>query len=232
MSRRQRVQSLRHRADQSGMLLAAANVPLTFQRTLMPRPTVDQAIVTGLSIATNHTLVSLVQESIQSSGAGGAPADEPALRQRRLGSRDRRARRVGDLRAGIGLQRAFKQRRRREAAVRAAARTGGFWLTTTGTAGAVIGGLQEAVGTFTRETPNTIPVVVPAAGVLAAVLELRRRRTRATRRRPAARRAGAVAPLKALGPRRRAWPRRCRPSASVSACSPTASHGSPRGCCR
>ncbi len=47
----------------------------------------------------------------------------------------------------------------------------------TGSAGAIIGGLQEAVGTFTRETPNTIPVVVPAAGVLAAVLEHRRRRT-------------------------------------------------------
>ena len=72
MSRRQRVQSLRHRADQSGMLLAAANVPLTFQRTLMPRPTVDQAIVTGLSIATNHALVSLVQETIQSAARIGA----------------------------------------------------------------------------------------------------------------------------------------------------------------
>ena len=48
------------------MLLAAANVPLTFQRTLMPRPTMDQAIVTGLSIASNHAWVSLIQESIQS----------------------------------------------------------------------------------------------------------------------------------------------------------------------
>ena len=48
------------------MLLAAANVPLTFQRTLMPRPTFDQAIVTGLSIAANHALVSLVQETVQS----------------------------------------------------------------------------------------------------------------------------------------------------------------------
>ena len=66
MPRRDRVQTLRFRADQTGMLLAAANVPLTFQRTLMPRPTMDQAIVTGLSIASNHAFVTFIQESIQS----------------------------------------------------------------------------------------------------------------------------------------------------------------------
>ena len=58
--------SLARRADQAGILVAGMNVPLTFQRTLMPRPTMDQAIVTGLSIAANHALVSLVQETIQS----------------------------------------------------------------------------------------------------------------------------------------------------------------------
>ena len=65
MSRRY-VQSLRHRADQSGMLLAGGNVPLTFQRTLMPRPTMDQAIVTGLTLASEPRADSLIQESIQS----------------------------------------------------------------------------------------------------------------------------------------------------------------------
>lgn len=196
MLRSQRVQSLRHRADQSGMLLAAANVPLTFQRTLMPRPTMDQAIVTGLSLATNHAFVSLVQETIQSTAL-------VALRRT-----NRRADNIAwgrmsvaldlvAIGAGVGLQRAFRQRRR-EPLPRAAARTGGYWLTTTGTAGAVIGGLQEAVGTFTRETPNTVPVVVPAAGALAAVLELRRRRmARLDADLPSE--GAAVAPLKALG---------------------------------
>jgi uncharacterized membrane protein len=195
MSRRERVQSLRHRADQSGMLLAAANVPLTFQRTLMPRPTVDQAIVTGLSIATNHALVALVQETIQSTAL-------VALRRTNQRSDNVAWGRMSvaldlvAIGAGIGLQRAFKQRRR-ERLPRAAMRTSGYWLTMTGTAGAVIGGLQEAVGTFTRETPNTVPVVVPAAGALAAALELRRRRTaRLDADLPSD--GAAVAPLKAL----------------------------------
>ncbi|MGZ6996127.1 MAG: hypothetical protein ACXVIM_13020, partial [Acidimicrobiia bacterium] len=196
MSRRQRVQTLRYRADQSGMLLAAANVPLTFQRTLMPRPTVDQAIVTGLSIATNHAFVSLIQESIQSTAL-------VALRRTNLRSDNVAWGRMSvaldavAIGAGIGLQRRFRQRHR-ERLPRAAARTGGYWLTMTGSTGAIIGGLQEAVGTFKKETPNTVPVVVPAAGVLAALLELwRRRAERLDVDLPSD--GAAVAPLKALG---------------------------------
>ena len=196
MPRRRRVQSLRYRADQSGMLLAAANVPLTFQRTLMPRPTMDQAIVTGLSIASNHALVSLVQETIQSTALvalrrTNQRSDNVAWGRMSIGL-DAVA--IG---AGIGLQRVFRQRPR-EALPRSAARTAGYWLTTTGSAGAIIGGLQEAVGTFRRETPNTVPVVVPAAGLLTAVLELRRRRAeRLDADLPSD--GAAIAPLKALG---------------------------------
>ena len=62
---RPRNRSLHGRANQAGILFAAANAPLTFERTLMPRGTMDQALVTGLSAAANHALISLVQESIQ-----------------------------------------------------------------------------------------------------------------------------------------------------------------------
>ncbi len=196
MSRRERVQSLRHRADQAGMLVAAANVPLTFQRTLMPRPTMDQAIVTGLSIATNHTLVSLIQESVQSVALvalrkTNSRADTVAWGRMSV-ALDAVA--IG---AGIGLQRLFRQQPREKLPV-AAMRTGGFWLTMSGTSGAIIGGLQEGIGTFKRDTPNTVPVVVPAAGVLAAALELRRRRAaRHDAELPPD--GAAVEPLKALG---------------------------------
>jgi uncharacterized membrane protein len=178
------------------MLLAAANVPLTFQRTLMPRPTTDQAIVTGLSIASNHAWVSLIQESIQSVALvalrkTGARSDNVAWGRASV------ALDAVAIAAGIGLQRAFKQEPR-EPLPRAAARTGGYWLTTTGAAGAIIGGLQEAVGTFKRETPNTVPVVVPAAGVLVAALEYRRRRSeRLDADLPSD--GAVVAPAKALG---------------------------------
>jgi uncharacterized membrane protein len=168
------VQTLRHRADQAGMLLAAANVPLTFQRTLMPRPTADQAIVTGLSIASNHALVALLQESVQATAL-------VALRRthRRADttswSRASLALDVAAFGTGLAVQRLVRQRGR-EKLPRAAVRTSGYWLSMTGATGAIIGGLQEAVGTFRSARPNTVPVVVPAAGFLAAALELRRRR--------------------------------------------------------
>ena len=63
---RVRNQSLGGRADQAGLLYAAGNTPATFQRTLMPRATMDQALVTGLSASANHALVTLVQDAIQS----------------------------------------------------------------------------------------------------------------------------------------------------------------------
>jgi hypothetical protein len=66
MARRRLARSRGHRADQTGLLLAGGNIPLTFQRTLVPRPTMDQALVSGLSLATNHAFVALVQETIQS----------------------------------------------------------------------------------------------------------------------------------------------------------------------
>ena len=71
--------SLGSRAEQTGLLLATGAGPLTFQRTLMPRSTSDQALITGLSFAANHTLTSLLQESLQSAallflGAAGREA--------------------------------------------------------------------------------------------------------------------------------------------------------------
>ncbi len=195
MSRRY-VQSLRHRADQSGMLLAAANVPLTFQRTLMPRPTVDQAIVTGLSIASNHALVALVQETIQATAL--LTLRRTSIRSDNVAwSRASLALDAAAIGTGIALQRGFRQRNR-EPLARAAFRTGGFWLTVTGSAGGIIGGLQEAVGTFRGRASNTVPVVVPAAGVMAALLQLRlHNASRLDADLPPD--GAVVAPLKALG---------------------------------
>jgi uncharacterized membrane protein len=97
---------------------------------------------------------------------------------------------------GIGLQRAFRQRHR-ERLPRAAARTSGYWLSVSGTAGAVIGGLQEARGVF-RGHSIRVPVVVPAATALAALGEYRRRQD--ARNDPAVTPDDAkVEPLQALG---------------------------------
>ncbi|HZJ26987.1 MAG TPA: hypothetical protein VFF40_08265 [Acidimicrobiia bacterium] len=93
--------ALSYRADQAGLLLAGADLPLTFQRTLMPRPTLDQAIVTGLAVYANHAVVSLVQESIQSFGIVAprlAGRRRSTADERRLEPDDHRARRGRDRR--------------------------------------------------------------------------------------------------------------------------------------
>ena len=162
----------------------------------MPRNTVDQALVTGLSIASNHALVALVQESIQAGAllvgrqARGRP--EPVVWSRITLAAD-----IAAIGAGIALQRKYSAQER-EPLARAGARTAGFWLSAAGTAGALIGGLQEAVGTFRGRSSRAMPVVLPAAGALAVAGEIRRRRAeRADAGLPAD--GASIEPLKALG---------------------------------
>src|SRR4051812_46225286 len=52
-------------AGRAGRLVAAADLPFTFERTLMPRPASDQAIITGLAFSINTAIAELVQESVQ-----------------------------------------------------------------------------------------------------------------------------------------------------------------------
>ena len=132
------------RADQAGLLVSAVNLPVTFQRTLMPRPLADQAIVTGLSVATNHALVALLQEAIQAAAfvvarPGSERARRRALEPARVGARRCRDRRRHRGTAGVL---AAPSRATRRAAIR----TGGFWLSVTGAAGAVVGGAPGSDG--------------------------------------------------------------------------------------
>jgi uncharacterized membrane protein len=165
--------SLARRADQSGSLAGLGFLPLTFQRTLMPRTTIDQAIVTGLTVAANRALVSLVQESIQAGALLAIGGSRKARAHPKRWSRATLALDVAAVGAGIAVQRAFAARRR-EPLRRASVRTGGYLLTLTGVTGSVIGGLQEARARR-RGGRLGVAVVVPAAGALAAFGEYRRR---------------------------------------------------------
>src|SRR5262245_41444739 len=163
---RRRNQSLRGRADQAGILFATANAPLGFQRTLMPRALMDQALITGLSASTNHALVSLVQDSIQAAAlvfVGDAARSD--LDERRW-SRATIAADVAAVGAGIAIQQLLRQRSR-EPLPRAAVRTGGFWLAVTGTSGAIVGGLQELYAARGRTPGRTIAIIGPTAAALA-----------------------------------------------------------------
>jgi uncharacterized membrane protein len=155
------------RAEQAGIMVAGANVPLTFQRTLMPRNSVDQAIVTGLSISTNRALVTLVQESIQS---GALWLSRGKRGSQRAAGRTAVALDLAAVTAGIGVQRALRQRED-EPLLRAGERTAGFWLSVTGAAGAIVGGLDEAFDLTERGRRRSIPVLLGATAALAGAGE-------------------------------------------------------------
>ena len=153
MARSRPHRSLGSRAEQTGLLLATGNAPLTFQRTLMPRTTSDQALITGLSFAANHALASLIQESLQSVAlllAGEAGRD--AVDERRW-SRATLAVDAAAIAAGLGVQRALA-RHGDERLPRAGARTGGFVVAATGVGGLLIGGLQELLDHRSRDAPG------------------------------------------------------------------------------
>ena len=179
MARSRTHDSLGYRAEQTGLMLATGSGPLTFQRTLMPRSTSDQALITGLSFASNHALASLLQESLQSAAlllVGAAGRD--TVDERRW-SRATLAVDAAAIAAGLGVQRAL-ERRSNERLPRAGARTGGFLLAATGVGGMLIGGLQEALDRKSTGRRASRLVVLPAAAGLAIGGELlRRRRARA-----------------------------------------------------
>jgi uncharacterized membrane protein len=164
---RGRASALHRRANEAGILFAATNAPLAFQRTLMPRELVDQALITGLSASANHALVSLVQDSIQSAAL---LLTGQSLRRQVDERRWSLAVIAADLAAiglGIGIQRGVPQQPR-EPLPRAGLRTGGYWLTTSGTAGAVVGILQEASARADWKPRRTIALVAPAVAAVAA----------------------------------------------------------------
>jgi uncharacterized membrane protein len=162
-------QSLGGRADRAGILLSAGNAPLTFQRTLMPRATMDQALVTGLSASSNHALVALIQESIQAAALAfaGQAGSKSAPDLRRWG-RATIAADVVAIGAGIAVQRGFAHRPR-EPLPRAAARTSGFWLAMSGTAGLLAGIVDETLARGGTHRRGRAAATIAAAGALAAL---------------------------------------------------------------
>jgi uncharacterized membrane protein len=170
------------RASQAGMLLAAAAVPKSFERTLMPRTTRDQGVVTGMSMALTYTAGAVFQDFIEQTAAF-------VMRRDRDDAQDddavRRATMLFDLLAvgaGIGLQKALKEQEQ-ESLGRAAMRSSGWLLTMAAAAGFGVGFFQDAlvgVGAGRGRRGNTVGAALLGGGAMAALTEyLRRRRERA-----------------------------------------------------
>jgi uncharacterized membrane protein len=175
MTRRSPTAGFTGRTQQAGTVVAATMMPLTFQRTLMPRSGVDQAAITGISGALNYGFAALIQDTIEAVAlrlSGGTSPDEVSLQTWR------RASVAVDLAAmglGMAIQISFRQEPG-ERLPRGALRTAGWWITATGLAGGLVGLTQEVVGRRRDVEDRSIPVALPVGIALAAANEFRRRR--------------------------------------------------------
>jgi uncharacterized membrane protein len=160
------------------MLIAAAAAAKSFERTLMPRTTRDQGVVTGLSVTLSYATTALFQDVLENV-AEFAMTREGGADDRRL----RRATMLADLLAiggGAGLERGLAQQPY-ESLGRAAMRTSGLLLKLAGISGFTVGFLQDfldVVDPREERTSNnrTLGVAVVGGGLMALIAEYRRRR--------------------------------------------------------
>jgi uncharacterized membrane protein len=168
------------RTDQAGAFVAAAGVPLTFQRSLMPRSTSDQGIVTGTSTAFTYLLAAVAHDAIEVVAARFVASppdrgiDDVAVRRAALGLNAAAAL------IGLAAQVAFPQHRY-EPLKRAAVRAAGYWVTTSGLSAAAVALTQEMLHWLDSRTNGTLhlrqlPAPLFAGGVTAAVAEYLRHR--------------------------------------------------------
>lgn len=182
---------IRRRGDEVGLFAAAASVPRSFQSSLMKRGTVDQGIITGVSMAMAFLLGAVIQDGIDTAtdsvvnariDAGKTPAEEADKKRVQYSA-------SASLAAlGIGLAGQWLLRPKEgESTLRAAGRTGNYWLAVTGLSGLAVSGV-EATTTFNRKRQkdkkgrsedrdrSLWPFVIPLGALISMAGELWRNR--------------------------------------------------------
>ncbi|MGH8826382.1 MAG: alpha/beta-hydrolase family protein, partial [Jiangellaceae bacterium] len=167
------------RGEQTGLLVAAAVAPGTFEPSLVPRGLLDQAVVTGLATTLSYVLTVATQDTIEAFASAFAPRMPGPSAE----SRQRAAAALLDLAvipAGLAAQRALS-RHPGEAVLRGMARQTAWRMTVTGIGGMVFALVQAG----TRRLDDTLgvegrlarfPIAVPAGVVLGLAVEARVRR--------------------------------------------------------
>src|SRR5437899_637594 len=167
------------RGEQTGLLVAAAVAPGTFEPSLVPRSLLDQGIVTGLATTLSYVMTVATQDAIEAVAttlAPHVPGDTAPLRQRRaILAID-----LAVIPVGLLAQRALP-RRPGERVLRGVSRQAGWRATATGLGGVLfalaetgsdrLDELLQAGGRIAR-----FPIAIPAGLGLALVIEARRRR--------------------------------------------------------
>jgi uncharacterized membrane protein/membrane protease YdiL (CAAX protease family) len=166
------------RSSQAGMVLASAAAAKSFERTLMPRTTRDQGVITGLSIALVYSTTAIFQDLIENSAefllkCKSQPSDD----------RVRRATMVADLAAvagGATLQRLLSQQQG-ESLGRGATRTAGYFTMMAGMSGFAVGFVQDLLDILDPDpkrshNDRTLGVTLLGGGLMALVSDFLRRR--------------------------------------------------------
>ena len=164
---------------QTGLLIAAAGAPGTFEPSLVPRSLLDQGLITGLAGTLSYVLSTAMHDVIEAV-ASLVVAQHPATT---APMRHHRATVALDLVAvPVGLAvHELLVRRDDEAVLRGLLRQGAWRVAVTGFGGLVfalvragVRRLEPAVGARVRL--SELPVAVPVGLVLGVALEARRRR--------------------------------------------------------
>lgn len=160
-------------AAQTGLVMAGAAAPGTFEPSLVPRSTQDQALITGLTMALNYAVSTTTQDAVAAFGvlaARGLPGRNEIRKQAV-------ATLALDLLAipvGYGLYR-FVSRRPNEAMLRGGIRQVGWRFMATGVGGAVLGtsragliALDDVVGAKGRlaRFPVAVPIGLAVGGAV------------------------------------------------------------------
>lgn len=164
------------RAEQTGMFLAGASVPFTFQKTLMPRSRADQAVATGISMAIQYSIGTIFQENIEAIASRMAGANkngdeiEDALWRRYAITLDAIA-----LCLGIGMRSVFKVQEGENVA-RSYTRTAGQFIINGAFAGFCVALFQEAADGLKLKRIRAFPIALPGGVVIAGIIDAKRRK--------------------------------------------------------
>ncbi len=172
-------------------------MPTTFQRTLMPRSTLDQALTTEICGALDYGFAALIQDTVEAVGLRISGATAPEQVDPRTWRRASIAADLAAIAFGLTGQMACRPRPG-ERVPWGAVRTICWWVSATGLCGAVAGVLQEQVGRGNATDDDSVPVALAAGMLLAGVNEYRRRRSEAADTGSADREDAGMSALKAL----------------------------------
>lgn len=163
------------RSSRVGAFLAAASLPRTFQRSLLPRNTVDQGLASGIVMALVYAIGVVTQDAIDT-GSNFVINKTKSSEDPKTQADYSMWASIGAIGICLGLQNIFKKTDD-EKLKRASVRTIGYWLAAAGMAGAAVGTVERVSNKLQDDsddntnTENTLPpLVVPLLGALIAIV--------------------------------------------------------------